>query len=97
MAKFTPGDLCVIVDSHAHPENIGRECEFIDYLDESIVCGDVVSDCVINIPNAPTDTHPNGWWLANSRHLRKKKPPETLGSWDAIEKITKWNPTKVKA
>lgn len=27
--------------------------------------------------------------------LRLKKPPPEVSTWDAIEKLTRWNPTKV--
>lgn len=34
--------------------------------------------------------------FAGPKNLRKKKPPEEDASWKAIEKLTKWNPTKIE-
>ena len=35
-----------------------------------------------------------GGYVANCvhRHLRKKRPPEELTSWDSVEKISGWRP-----
>ena len=38
-----------------------------------------------------------GWWWVSKFHLRKKKPPQELGSWEEVQKLTNWNPTGVEA
>jgi hypothetical protein len=34
---------------------------------------------------------------AHPNQLRKKRPPEELGSWDEVERMTKWRPAGVNA
>ena len=34
----------------------------------------------------------NGW--AAPKHLRKKRPPEKLSTWEEVQKDTNWNPAK---
>jgi len=44
----------------------------------------------VNYGNDPTNY---GW---DAQFLRKKKPPKEDASWDRIQEITDWNPTKIE-
>lgn len=36
------------------------------------------------------------FWHCREQSLRKRRPPERLGSWDAIAEYTKWSPRRVE-
>lgn len=45
-------------------------------------------------PGDPSPRHSDGYWAVREESLRKKKPPQELSSWEKIQEITGWNPTK---
>lgn len=91
MAKFEIGEIAL-----AYNDDTGdvSECEIIAVPGHSLPifpCGDYV----INVPTNKSSTRPNGYWEAEEKFLRKKKPPEELSTWEEVQKLTNWNPKKV--
>lgn len=95
---IVPGDVCLIVGTYQHTYLIGCECRVVGYSQESEDPFGRAIDFVIEVPGHPSPV-PSGLWTTPRNHLRKKPPPkrEKTTSWAAIEKLTKWNPTKVCA
>ena len=93
---IAPGTLCVVVDhpvltSYRHL--LGRECVAVRLLTPE-ECWKSRAEpsfgpfyCV-EFPGIPEPM------VASHLVLRPKRPPAELSSWDAIEKLTKWNPLK---
>lgn len=92
MDKFKKGDIVELIQaSEKNKYSIGMEYE-------------VVSDCydagghmayeIFNendIASAECE-----YWTAREGQLRKKKPPEEPATWQEIQEISGWNPTKQK-
>lgn len=99
MAKFKVGDLCIGQHFVCDTERNGMECEVVAFLPgggtftNSRFDGKVVID-----QNAYAVQWADSFlsWVAEG-NLRKKPPKEKKSSWEQIEKLCGWNPTKVTA
>lgn len=83
MAKFEVGEIAVALGGLTRPSE--AECEILDVLGKGVY-KILVDGC--------RSTMKDGGWLIKERHLRKKKPPEEPASWEEIQELTNWNPTK---
>jgi len=80
--------------------------EYLSEQDDKGVAGDGWVDCEIKSASFD-DGRGEAYWIRVSgdirdykcevEHLRKKKPPEETSSWEEMQKLTQWNPTKVTA
>ena len=87
MAKFEIGEIAVIIKdlSGNLPHVIGADVE--------IITGPPSDEYIYDYVTKDGDG--NIWYCIESE-LRKKKPPkEELSTWEAIQKLTDWNPKKV--
>lgn len=89
MNKFEIGEIAIIDNSVHKPEFVGMECEIISREIYGIAKGTEYAayGYIVEING---ETH--GFVKAC---LRKKKPPQELSTWEEVEKLTHWNPTKV--
>jgi len=85
MPKFAVGEIADVTNGRSW-----KECEILGLPPQW-----GANQYYIHVPGS---TGSNGEhedrWLISECYLRKKKPPEELGDWDEIEKLTNWNPTK---
>ena len=99
MAKFKPGDICIGQNFECDTDRNGVECEVAAVMPEGGVFASLRAQDKIEIEKNAYHVH---WadgtssWCAE-HNLRKKPPKEEKGSWDAVEKICGWSPTRVKA
>ena len=50
-------------------------------------------DYAVRFKNIP-DHRITGYWTAYEYQLGKKKPPQEKSTWEEIQEITNWNPSK---
>ena len=93
MATFKKGEIAIIVKADEMPRVVGLECEVMTGLEHHPHFSDTWG-YLVDIPGHPCPI--GGYWYALPECLRKKKPPEGLGSWDEIEKICGWKPESLK-
>lgn len=99
MAKFRVGDVCIGQNFEVDTERNGMECEVVAHLPEGgMFCNTRRDGKVLIEQNAYCVHWADGLvgWVAQ-HNLRKKPPKEKKGSWEQIEKLCGWNPTKVNA
>lgn len=83
MSKFKVGEI-VIIQSKSHPEYNGMETEIIEILARRV--GGY--RCTIE----PEYTFMQNGWAESA--LRKRRPPQETSTWEEVQEITKWNPSK---
>ena len=54
-------------------------------------------DVMVNGMKCGTEDSKSGEFFAPFKYLRKKRPPQELSTWENVQDITNWNPTKVEA
>lgn len=87
MAKFAIGEIAIVLGGKDRPT---AECEIMALPGH-------IDRYLIKVDGGKSRTK-TGWWAQREWALRKKKPPkEALGSWQEVDKIINWNPTKEKA
>jgi len=84
--KFKTGEIAILINDKNgfHPETIGWEVEIKK-------AGVVISSHDYLVIDSTGKL-----WLAYESELEKKKPPKEDASWERIQELTKWNPTKEK-
>lgn len=101
MAKFKIGDVCLGQNFHAYPEFNGVECEVLGVREQGGIYQHAFRRGLFVIvgPSYYVRWATTGKkYCVAERHLRKKQlPEEYLGSWEEIEQLTGWNPTRTKA
>ena len=97
--KFEIGEIAIFMIDFTVPGicQSGSECEIysgpyhgIDEYEHG--CDGEWYWCVFD--GDPSPRGPNNSWAVRAVSLRKKKPPEELSTWEEVQKITGWNPTK---
>lgn len=91
MDKFEVGEIVIFTPSSTCHSGLikytGEECT-VDLPYGSHISGKYVYYGVI---------FSDGKEIWTAQHtLRKKKPPQELTTWESVQKITGWNPTKQK-
>jgi len=81
MSKFKVGEIAIIC-SVDFPEYNGTETEILGVFHSGTSSNGVGYRCTIQ---------KRGW---SESALRKKKPPEEKTTWEEIQEITNWNPSK---
>lgn len=89
MSKFALGEIAIVAFGPAK----NRECEVTEI--NPINNSGERQDYRIQINGFPHPVFPTGW-TCDEATLRKKKPPEEDASWEAVQELTNWNPTKEK-
>jgi len=84
MAKFEIGEIAIAV-GRGEP----HECELIRKTRRP-------GGWVIRVPSLPSPGI-TGVWNIDEKNLRKKRPPEELGSWNTIRELTNANTTEETA
>lgn len=89
--SFAVGDLVELLPSSTIPQNLQH------------LVGQIFTVTAVEMldPEFPRTSaigcHLTGDYWAAYRVLRKVRPPPELGSWSALERLTRWNPTRVEA
>lgn len=93
MDKFRKDEIAIIAKAILFPHFEGLECTILTkaFADED---GDIVHE--IEIQGYGRTLHDGRKFTIGPEFLRKKKPPQELSTWEAVQKITGWNPTKQK-
>ncbi len=94
-ADLKPGDVCEIVKAECMLESahkyIGLQCTIIERIEPSPLIA-----LIFGIP--PTgyriETSSGESLIVCHHWLRKKQPPQELGSWKEIACLTNWNPVR---
>lgn len=94
MSKFKVGEVAVFISSKISPELVGFECEIVD-IDVPRHPDGKRFDYAVSFIGAP-DHDIAGHWVVSEYQLRKKKPPQEKTTWEEIQSITNWNPSKFK-
>ena len=90
MDKFSLNEIATVAGLIQKTERNGEECEIVGI---DVVSSDGEAfDYAIRYKNIPD--HEVGFWVIKKENLRKKKPPEEPATWQEIQELTNWNPTK---
>lgn len=92
MSKFKVGEVAIVVNADYHKNHIGRECEIICV--NPVTLSGAPRDYEISIKGIRAPALTNGWYTHES-HLRKKKPPQETSTWEEVQEIVGWNPSKM--
>lgn len=91
MAKFSVGEMAIIDNCKSYPSFIGMECEILSNPYDGI--GSITGELCIGYDACLQNGEKHS---IAERCLRKKKPPQELTTWEEVQKLTNWNPTKVE-
>jgi len=88
MSKFKVGEAVIILGS-VYPTSEG---EIISEMYE--YNGKVGHDVIILDNVCQSADSVSGEWFSPEKMLRKKKPPQETTTWEEMQEITNWNPSK---
>lgn len=87
--SFSIGEIAILVESGHRRAGIEVEVLSKPYMHT------FMSGCREMAVDTSDPTNENiGGWVTSVSALRKKKPPTEECSWDRVEEISGWNPTK---
>lgn len=87
MDKFKVGEVAIYQHLTISLKSNGEECEIIrglDYHEDS--------EFPHKLMYITKDA--NGIFVVKPENLRKKNPPQELSTWEEVQKLTNWNPSK---
>lgn len=81
------GDLAIAQNCLKAVELNGQECEILGYLTDH----SEGAKYVVVVDGFPSK-HPDGAWAFKEKHLKPFPDDNETTSWEAVEKITGWQP-----
>lgn len=93
--KFEIGEVAILIadgNKKGSTKGCEVECEVISIEHEMV--GLLGYEIIIDGDICGSPFSRQGEWFVSTVSLRKKKPPEGLSSWEEIQKLTNWNPSK---
>ncbi len=96
MSKFKIGEIAILLRAYK-PENqhlAGADVEIVSSVRNAI--SGATYSVMIDGLKCEALSSINGEWSCLEANLAKKKPPKEAATWEDIQEITGWKPSKIR-